>query len=96
MTQTNRHHLFISGDNSSSSRFARNYDPLPFTVQTAVNFLSQYQPSNPKGAMMDGKFRVYWASTHRSPQGVKYNRLMRLRRRLLINREQGGRVNSDC
>lgn len=93
MNQTNRHHLFISGDNSSGSRFARCHELLPFTVQTAVSFLSPHQPSKPKGAMMDGKFRVYWASTHRSPQGVKCNRLMRLRRRLFINREQGGRMN---
>lgn len=93
MSQTNRHHLSVHGDTLSASRFARCTEILPHSIQTAVNFLSPYKAPKPKGAMMDGKFQVYWASSHRTPQGVKYRRLMRLRRRLFINREQGGRVN---
>jgi hypothetical protein len=93
MSLHNRHHLSTNGGNSSASRFARHAEILPHSIQTAVSFLSPYQGSKPRGAMMDGKFRVYWANTHRSAQGVKYNRLLRLRRRLFINREQGGRVN---
>lgn len=38
--------------------------------------------------MISGKLRVCLVSGHRSRSGVKFNRLMRLRRRLFINREQ--------
>lgn len=93
MTQTNCNHICTNGDNSSASRFARCTEILPYTIQTAVSFLSPYQAPKFRGAMMDGKFQVYSVSSHKSPQGVKYNRLLRLRRRLFINREQGGRVN---
>lgn len=94
MNQTNRHHLSTNGDTLSASRFARCTEMLPHSIQTAVSFLSPHQKPKTKGAMMDGRFRVYWVSSHKSPQGVKYRRLLRLRRRLFINREQGGRVNA--
>lgn len=72
---------------SNRSRFARCHEVLPYTIQTAVNFLTPLKPV-PRGGMDDGKFRVYWASTHRSPGGVRYNRLLRLRRRLHTQRPQ--------
>lgn len=35
-----------------------------------------------KARMIDGRLRTVWTSMHLTPIGVKYNRLLRLRRRL--------------
>ena len=66
------------------SRFARHTEILPYTVQTAINFLPLDRSPKFKGAMMGGKFQVYSVSKHRSRAGVKYNRLLRFRRRVLL------------
>jgi hypothetical protein len=65
------------------SRFARYYERLPYTIGKAVGFIRAGHEWKPKGRMIDGKFQVYYESAHLSKSGVQYNRLMRLRRRLL-------------
>jgi len=87
-TQTNCNHISVTGHNLSDSRFARFNGVFPNSIKTAVGFLQPGAHQKTSGGMIDGKFRVYWVSSHRSPAGVKYNRLMCLRRRLFINREQ--------
>ncbi|WP_375191825.1 hypothetical protein [Marinobacter sp.] len=93
MSQTNRHHISVSGDSFSGSRFARRTVIFPKSIGTAVGFLNPGDKPKTRGAMLNGKFQVYWVSSHRSPSGVKYNRLLRLRRRLFMSNEQASQVN---
>lgn len=88
MSQTNCNHISVTGHGLSDSRFARCTRVLPHSIKTAVRFLKPKANPKTRGRMIDGQFRVYWVSSHRSRSGVKYNRLLRLRRRLFINREQ--------
>ena len=67
----------------NQSRLAREYLILPYTTKKALDFLTPYPRSKPKGRMIDGKLKVYWVSSHLTPQGVKHNRLRLFKRRCL-------------
>ncbi len=60
----------------------RHNEMLPYSVRTASRFLTLSRPKM-RAKMIDGKLCRYSPCQSRSRSGVKYNRLMRLRRRLL-------------
>ncbi|WP_328186957.1 hypothetical protein [Marinobacter sp. OP 3.4] len=68
-----------------TNRFARCTEIMPYTLRVATSFLPRepFKESRTRGAMIDGKFRVYTVSGHCSRSGVKFNRLLRFRRRVL-------------
>lgn len=66
------------------------YRRLPYTYQTMRDFLDFDRPPRWRGRIINGRWEPYTACGSRTPEGARYNRLLRLRRRL-SNRLRGGK-----